>query len=251
MPWTAASLFPQFNQMLTPPRTVQVDPGSAPATQPQRAGQTAYAGPGGTKSLPKAPNAGNAGKGAKKALMSQVLNDPSLMGTGPTPKAPGMTQAGPSIVNNPANLGTGSNINIPPWLNNPQGILGQSLLPYSDLLNRILQPAAPQQVIPPDVAAAYSNAANAAAQRAQAQTQAINAALALPSQAAALGMRAAALSPISLGGLPTGLGYRDPTQALRDQIFQTNAAMLPGSGINQLASSAARGGGWVPALPGF
>lgn len=184
MPWTASSLFPQFNQSVAP-------------------------------------------------------------GAPPAPKKP--ASAPPVSMNNAGG--------VPSFLANPQSILAQGLggvnpfSPYSELLSRILSPQGTQ--IPPDVAAAYSNAANAAAARTAAQTQAINQALALPGQAANLGMRANALAPVSLAGLPTGLGYRDPTQALRDQIFQTNAAMLPGSGINQLASSAARGGGWVPALPQF
>jgi hypothetical protein len=223
MAWTAASLFPQFNQVALSPRlTTPV----REATQP--------------RSTQPAPTTRPTATQTRQQLRSQTLNDPSLMGTGRLPTPAGATQVGSSIpVTGPSA--------IPSFLNNPAGILGNALFPYSDLLSQIMQPAG--SALPPEVAAAYSNAANAAAARTQAQTQAIQASLSLPGQAANLNQRLSSMAPFSLAGLPTGLGYQDPTQALRNQIFQTNTAMLPTSGVNQLARTSAGGSGWFPSLP--
>ena len=223
MAWTAASLFPQFNQVALPPRAVTPVREAAAS----RAPQTSVASP-------------TARQQTRQQLRSQTLNDPSLMGTSRLPTPAGATQVGSSI---PV---TGPSV-IPPFLRDPAGVLNNALNPYQDLLSRIMQP---QSTLPPEVAAAYSNAANAAAARSQAQTQAIRASLALPGQAANLSQRLSTF-PNSLAGLPTSLGYRDPAQTLRDQIFQTNALMLPNSGVNQLARASAGGSGWVPSLPGF
>jgi hypothetical protein len=233
MAWTAQSIMPGFGQVITQ------------AAQLQRDSQTASAN---TKrdAMRGKIFAGQSKMGQKDA--SKQLNDPSLMGHAGTTPPPGTVQLGSSIPVATLNQG---GANIPAWLSNPAAVLGNAMNPYADLLSQIFSPRPAQTALPQNVADAYSNAANAAAARQNAQAQAINVALSLPSTAINLGQREASMAPMSLAGLPTGLGYRDPLQSLRDRIFQTNAAMLPNSGINQLARSAAGASGWAPSLPMF
>jgi len=188
---------------------------------------------------------------AREKMRSQTLNDPSLMGNAASPTPQRATQVGSSIP--VASLNQGG-VNIPSFLSNPAAVLGNAMNPYANILSQIFgqpQPQPTATAIPQNVADAYSAAANAAAARQNAQAQAINVALSLPSTAINLGQREASMAPMSLAGLPTGLGYRDPLQSLRDRIFQTNAAMLPNSGINQLARASAGASGWAPSLPMF
>lgn len=170
----------------------------------------------------------------REELRSRTLNDPSLGGFGPTTRS-GLQQVGSSI-----NVPGGSS--KPSFLSDPSSVLSNALIPYEELLSRIFAPPASTNIIPPELARAYTAQANANAARTNQQIAAMQAAAQLPARLADARAREHALAPWSLAGLPTGLSYQDPLslRTARDNSFDIQAMMLPRSYS-----------GWTPAFPMF
>lgn len=218
------------------------------------------------------------GPSVANIVSSQVLNDPSLGGFGPTPgRGPvaGVTVAPPinlpqtpaqrrreelrsRMINDPSLMGStgaaprpgfqqvGSSVPVPGgsskpnFLNNPSAVLNEALIPYEELLSRIFAPPAATNTIPPVLARAYAAQANANTARINQQIAAQQAVAQLPARLAEARAREQAMAPWSLAGLPTGLGYQDPASAARNNSFDIQAMMLN-----------PRTSGWTPAFPLF
>lgn len=222
MAWTALSLAPKFN------------PATAPANRTALRNQMLSTGG------PLLPSQG--GSGSPDARSGR-LNDKSLGGSGSF-----ITDGRQPL----ASFRAGMSSSMPGFLQDPAGVLGDAMVPYADLISRILTPpAATGTSMPSALAQAYANAANAAAERTKQQTAAIQAANRLPSQIADAEMRASSILGNSLYGLPTGLGYRDPFTLAQNNLFNLRASALPGSTLGNLATTSAQGSGWLPVLPGY
>lgn len=198
--------------------------------------------------FPRATNASGVLETRNK-VKNQVLNTGFARTTNPV-SAASMPAAQSASADSISNSG------IPAWLQNPESILGSALTPYADILSRIFAPTSASGVgmaIPPDLARAYSDAAAAQAARTRAQTSALQNVLSLPGQISDANSRARDLvsSGQSLYGLPTGLGYIDPAARWRNQAFDLQTQLLPGSTMGRLAQASATGSGWLPALPTF
>lgn len=150
----------------------------------------------------------------------------SVVNRAPNPARNQMrTQVGSSV---PVPTGSTNLTGLPAFLNNAgSAFLGNQM--YSDLISQILQSqsggGAP---IPPELAQAYANQANANTERLKLQNAATQAIQALPGQLAESRARESALAPWSLSGLPTGLGYRDPLSLTtqRANTFDLSSRLL-------------------------
>lgn len=153
-------------------------------------------------------------------------------------RAPGrpQTRSGMTPMGSIANP-TGSS-SAPPFLNNPTAFLGTQFLPYADLISRILTPQASPS-IPPALAQAYANQAMANTERLEMQNAATRAAQALPGQIQASRAQENVLSPWSLYGLPTSLGYQDPMAQARANTFNLQARQFGAPAISPINS------GWL------